>query len=307
MQPRKNRREFPRIAASFDVFCLLDDLGERSARAYNLSAGGLALETNQPISYDERLAMVFQLPNTSKVIHTTGKVAWHQPRGDTFQHGSPLCIAGVEFQNLEESFKAIIANYTEGGGRVMKQRDKKHTLEADFEVDFSDEEGYSVRRNNKGNRFAGKLPGKSLFSFLLGALTVGVVLLVAGAFLRSHNVDSEIKLRSLENKIKQLEDRDYGIDQIKARLEEIEEKNKQFITFMDTFTKSETSPKTGITQHSEKQTKALYHEVVAGDTLYSISRRYRLTVEELLRLNHLKPGEVIHPKQRLLVRPASNQ
>jgi hypothetical protein len=32
----------------------------------------------------------------------------------------------------------------------MKQRDKMDTLEADF----SDEEGYSARRKNKGNRFA---------------------------------------------------------------------------------------------------------------------------------------------------------
>jgi LysM repeat protein len=189
----------------------------------------------------------------------------------------------------------------------MKQRDKTHTLEADFRVDFSDEKGYSIRRKNKGNRFAEKLPGKSVFPFLIGAFTVGLVFLVAGVFLRSNNVEPEIKLRSLENRIKQLEDKSNRIDWLKAKLEEIEEENRQLVTFMDTFRKPETSPKAAITQTTEKQTKAIYHEVAAGETLYSISRRYRLTVEELLRLNRLKPGEVIRPKQRLLVRPAGNQ
>ena len=307
MQPQENRRGFPRIAASFDVFCLLDDLSERNARAYNLSAGGVALETNQPISYSERLAMVFRLPNTSEVINTTGKVAWHKSGGDAFQHGSPLCTAGVEFQNLEESFKKFISNYTRGGGGGMRQRDKMHTLETDFEVDFSDEEGYSVRRKNKGDRFVGKLPGKSVFSFLIGAFTVGVVFLVAVVLLRSKNVDPEMKLRSLENRIKQLEDRGHRIDWIKAKLEEIEEKNKQIVTFMDTFKKPETSPKAGITQTSEKQTKALYHEVVAGETLYRISRRYGLTVDELRRLNKLESGATIYPAQRLLISPADPQ
>ena len=146
----------------------------------------------------------------------------------------------------------------------MKQKDKIETqkgdfietLEADFEVDFSDEEGYSVRRNKKDG-FVGKPPGKRVFSFLAGALAVVVIFLIAGFFLRTSNVDPVIKLRSLENRVKQLENRSYRIDWIEAKLEEIEEKNKQFTTFMDTFRKLETPPKTSTAQTPEKQTRLL--------------------------------------------------
>ena len=189
----------------------------------------------------------------------------------------------------------------------MKQRDKMDTLEADFEVDFSGEEGYSARRKNKGNRFAGKLPGKSGFSLLTGVVILGLFVLVAVLFQRSSSIDSGSKMRSLESRIKQLEERLYRLDWIEANLEQIEEKNKQFTTFMDISRRLETPPKISTAQTSEKQTKAIYHEVFAGETLYGISRRHGITVDELRRLNKLEPKAIIYPKQRLLIRPASDR
>ena len=76
---------------------------------------------------------------------------------------------------------------------------------------------------------------------------------------------------------------------------------------MDTSRKLETPPKISTTQSPEKQTKAVYHEVVAGETIYGISRRYGLTVDELRHLNQLKSEVIIHPNQRLLVRTVSNR
>ena len=200
----------------------------------------------------------------------------------------------------------------------MKQRDKMDTLEADFEVDFSDKEGYSARRKNKGNGFAGKPPGKSGFSLLIGAVILGLFVLVAVLFQRSSNIDSGNKMRSLETRIKQIEERLYKLDWIEANLEEIKEKNKQLNLFKDTFAKPITPPKSttakkpitppesSTAQTAEKQTKTVYHEVLAGETLYRISLRYKITVDELRRLNKL-PDATIYPKQRLLIRPAGNQ
>ncbi len=48
-------------------------------------------------------------------------------------------------------------------------------------------------------------------------------------------------------------------------------------------------------------TQPVYHTVVKGDTLYSIARRYRTTVEAIKRLNGLD-SNLIKPGQRLLVR-----
>jgi LysM repeat protein len=47
--------------------------------------------------------------------------------------------------------------------------------------------------------------------------------------------------------------------------------------------------------------KVDYHEVKAGETLYQISRRYDLSVEELRRLNNLEEGALIRPGQKLIV------
>ena len=199
----------------------------------------------------------------------------------------------------------------------MKKRDIMDTLESDLEVAFSDEEGFSVRRKNKENRSSGKPSGKSGLSLLIGVVIFGLVVLVV-LFHRSSNIDSGIKLKSLERRIKQIEERLYKLDWIEANLEEIKEKNKQLNSFKDTFAKPIRPPKSTTTkkpitppesstaQTAEKQTKAVYHEVLPGETLYRISLRYGIKVDELRRLNKL-PDATIYPKQRLLIGPAGNQ
>lgn len=49
-----------------------------------------------------------------------------------------------------------------------------------------------------------------------------------------------------------------------------------------------------------------YHEVSEGETLYRISRKYGLSVDELQRLNNLKNYQ-IYPKQKLIVTSESKQ
>lgn len=53
--------------------------------------------------------------------------------------------------------------------------------------------------------------------------------------------------------------------------------------------------------------KGRYHEVRPGDSLYRIAQQYGTSVDELCRLNNMSPNQVIHPGQRLLVAPDSNQ
>ena len=136
---------------------------------------------------------------------------------------------------------------------------------------------------------------------------MGLIVLVAVLFRPPGKVDSGSKMRPLEKRIKQLEGKLYRLDKIEADLEQIKEKNKQFNTFIDTFRTLETLSKSSTAQTAKKQTKAVYHEVVAGETLYRISRRYGLTVDELRRLNKLESGATIYPAQRLLISPADLQ
>jgi LysM repeat protein len=44
-----------------------------------------------------------------------------------------------------------------------------------------------------------------------------------------------------------------------------------------------------------------YHTVQKGETLYRISKKYRIRMEELRKLNNLSPGQQIHIGQKLLV------
>ena len=51
-------------------------------------------------------------------------------------------------------------------------------------------------------------------------------------------------------------------------------------------------------RHSEQ-----YHEVNHGETLYQISKRYKISVEAINQLNNLKQDQPILPGQKLLVAP----
>jgi len=241
------------------------------------------------------------------MVSVTGEVAWRQFHRDVLEIGEPVYTAGIKFLTLDEPSRSLISDYIETGGEVMKERDKMDTHEADFEVDFSDEEGYSARRKNKGNRFAGKLPGKSGFSLLTGVVILGLFVLVAVLFQRSSNIDSGSKMRPLERRITKLEERLYRLDWIEANLEEIKEKNEQFHSFKDTLKKPTAPPESTTAQTAKEQIEAVYHEVLPGETLYRIGLRYGIAVDELLRLNDLEPGTTIYPKQRILISPAGNQ
>ena len=192
------------------------------------------------------------------------------------------------------------------------------TLEADFEVGFSDKEGFTILRKNRGNRSAGKASGKSGFSLLIGVVILGLVVLAAVLFQRSSSFDTENKMKSLERRITKLEERLYRLDWIEANLQEIKEKNEQLHSSKNTLEKPTTPPKSTTTekpttppqsstaQTAEERTEAVYHEVAPGETLYRIGLRYGIAVSELQRLNNL-PDATIYPKQRLLIRPAGNQ
>lgn len=55
-----------------------------------------------------------------------------------------------------------------------------------------------------------------------------------------------------------------------------------------------------------KDSSSHYYTVQAGDSFWSISRKFGLTVEELLRLNNLTRDYVIHPGDRLLVKAGAS-
>ena len=84
----------------------------------------------------------------------------------------------------------------------MHHENKNDTLELDFKEGYSLEKQYSAWRQDSQNRFLGRLLGKSRFFLLIGVVIVGIFVLAALLFQRSRSFDSEIKMGSLERRIK---------------------------------------------------------------------------------------------------------
>jgi LysM repeat protein len=168
--------------------------------------------------------------------------------------------------------------------------------------DYLNDLEYSSWRKTEESTPGPRLPNKSKLAFIL--LGVGVVVVVILAILlipRGHNDTSAIQIRALEARLKQVEDKITGLEGVDKRLSQIEEQSKELATLRQRLDNLQTSSTSKIARPPEKVKEARYHKVQAGDTLYSISHRYGLTVEELRRLNKLAPGAVIHPDQKLMV------
>ena len=131
-----------------------------------------------------------------------------------------------------------------------------------------------------------------------------------------------------KTRIKKLEDRVVKLEAIDDRITHIWEQAKAFEQYNERFDRLEASmslktdyiakgldishkkmaeerpQKTESSRSSKvskKTSKKRYHTVRSGETLYSISRRYGLTVKQIGLLNKLTDTFVIYPGQKLLV------
>ncbi len=193
--------------------------------------------------------------------------------------------------------------------------------------------------NNSGQEAPiGQRANSRVFFLIVGVVVVAVIavllvfLLPGGreSGLRSRISDLEERISALEEKINRFE----AIDQKVTR---IWEQAKSFEKFKARFDRTEASTSLRmdhLTMSLEALQKKLstfekrvntaakptgqiqvrqpasppsvkYHQVKAGETLFSISRRYGLSVDQLLKLNDMKKNAVIKPGQKLVVGPVS--
>ena len=121
--------------------------------------------------------------------------------------------------------------------------------------------------------------------------------------------------------IEQINERLDKLEETLAQLETQSEALKKSVSHLDSFVQVldeksasltqrlyEITSKTGIPS-SQTQSEfsagieGQYHTVVRGETLYSISKKYGLSVSDLLRLNDIKKDQPIKAGQKLLVAP----
>jgi hypothetical protein len=218
----------------------------------------------------------------------------------------------------------------------MKWKDSGEMVEGekDIQAEYFDEEQYSPWAERKETK-KGFRPGKLQMLFIL--LAVAIVALVAAllVLLFNHGSDtaSPQRMAAFEQRLEKLEERLDKFEGIDEKVTTIWEQAKSFEKFKDRFDRSEAStslrmdhltmslealqkqindarahqptagPKDGVV--AKAPPKVLYHQVQPGDTLYSISKKYDLKVEELLQMNQMQPDSVILPGQKLIVRKPS--
>ena len=216
----------------------------------------------------------------------------------------------------------------------MEWKDSYDAAETNGEAEeaVSGKEGYSSWNNRKMNRLSFNLFKNP---FVLTGMVV-LILAVLSVIFISNFLKTEVgkQIATIEARLKHMEERLDGTEDIDKRVALLGKESKTIEIFKNRLDGLESSSfmrmdhlsekldkiekKLGILQKktaglkpgkaaaakTEKSTKIeskkRYCEVNAGDTLYSISRRHGLTVDELLNLNNLGSGTVIHPGQKLL-------
>jgi anti-sigma B factor antagonist len=185
-------------------------------------------------------------------------------------------------------------------------------------VEISTKEVYARRGEaEEGNFVAGPTTEKSKMPYILAGAGIVIVVILVYLFLqpatRAPGPDGALssKLEVLERRVAQLEGRGRAPSQSDEKLESL---SKSLSERIDQIEKElarlkaevESAKKKGETASAPKKEQdqlkpASYHVVSKGETLFRIALRYNMTVDEVRRLNNLKPDQPILPGQRLLV------
>ena len=202
----------------------------------------------------------------------------------------------------------------------------------EFEEQIADDLDYTRKDENTRRR-------KSILDFkpqrktlLLGGAGILILILLIALFSGGDNKLSTGDLSSIQIRLDQLDKRLTHLEGMEARIASLERQEKGLPqTMADRSGKSLTQRLDKLTQKVDQLetrvasapaktetpypiqrrpfplAKGRYHEVRSGETLYRISRQYGISLDELCRLNNLSPEQAIHPGQKLLVAPESNQ
>ncbi|UCF89888.1 MAG: LysM peptidoglycan-binding domain-containing protein [Desulfobacterales bacterium] len=206
-------------------------------------------------------------------------------------------------------------NETKKGNFVMSDSYENTVPEAGHEEEYYEPGEYSFRK-------------KSILPFVLAGVGF-LVLVVLGVILltRTPNASNNEQLSDIEARLEQIEkqlSRFEGIDRNLARFDaqekEFEQLADRFGRFeanmagkLDEINKELSGLKKKATQSPPSKTQLAKpatapparktYEVRAGDTLYQISRRHGLTVNQLRAYNNIGSNNYIHPGQKLFLSP----
>lgn len=177
---------------------------------------------------------------------------------------------------------------------------------------------------------------KSMKPVLVGGGVLLVAVIVILMFLSGAPKTAERDLlKSLETRLKAMEEKLAKLDWIDTGMARLERKEKELASISERMAVLESNLTKRVDQLSkdvarpaakppeaaapkpeaapqkpaapakvEKGAKAKVHVVQKGDTLYGISRKYGIPVDQVMKLNKLGPNDPIKPGQQLVLSPA---
>jgi LysM repeat protein len=203
------------------------------------------------------------------------------------------------------------------------------------------EEAADLNREDYYERSSEVFRKKSIMPFVIGGLGLVVLVVMFVIILsRPKNIVDQEYLQSLETRMQQIEKKlatigvmDQTIERLGKQEQDLGRLDKKTDRFESTVTtqidqiikelgalhqkisqNSATAapqPKTAGKKQpvASKKAKATiqFHQVQAGDTLYRISRRYGLSIEQLRAYNDLAANAAIYPGQKLKLNPKPKQ
>jgi len=169
--------------------------------------------------------------------------------------------------------------------------------------------GQSIGNGHHTYRYSTSFRASAPMAMLLLLLSI-TFFMVIGCGNETSNEDIEQanrRLDTLEEKLTQLETQSAALKESVSNLDSfvqvLDEKsaslNQQLYEITSKAKISSSQTQAEVSEGIEGQ----YHKVVRGETLYSISRKYGISVSDLLRLNGLKKDQTLKVGQKLLVAP----
>jgi len=182
----------------------------------------------------------------------------------------------------------------------------------ELEVDdaWTDESTYSHKRKGIGS--GNSKPIRILLGiFLVLIIAIGILYFISRlrtggeasilqsrvSALEQKNIGLEKQLADLDGKISTLGPDPALLERVEALAQKVEALEKEKQPTLEQ--KARPSPPSKLPGSIEKQ----FHTVQKGETLYRISRKYRISVEELQKLNDLSADQPLRAGQKLLVSP----
>lgn len=289
-------------------------------RVRDISSGGALVHISTKLKVNDQIELAIDIPEFKDGISAKGTIV----------------RVNILDEEISSHTYALGIRFTKMSSRGLEYF--SGTLPSGWKRPVIDEKDRQEKPNMSGRDENSESTGKPL-QWVVGGTAVAVLVLIAISFfqlvfqnppviqddllLLSEGISKEFRsVREvsqqqattniqIENRLAKMENSSISPDQIEKilslldsqtqRLHQIEStlQNKPEIRKevpVDTLSKNGSSTKEAST----------YHTVRPGETIFSISRQYGLTVEELLKCNSLSKGTIIFSNQKLRITPISS-